>query len=258
VSVLRRLLEHPLARGRDLDDPRTTELRRQIIATKPFLRDIYEDWYELLATAVGRSEGPVLEVGAGAGFARRRFSSLIATDVLVLPGIDLAADARALPFVAGSLAGMIMTNVFHHIPDVGRFLDEVSRCVKVGGKLAMIEPWVTPWSRFVYRHLHHEPFDERASQWTLAAGGPLSVANGALPWIVFERDQAVFRTRFPSLELVEVRPFMPVRYLLSGGMSLRAITPRWSSRFWKTLERLPPPTAARVAMFALVVVRRRA
>jgi hypothetical protein len=29
----------------------------------------------------------------------------------------------------------------------------------------MIEPWVTPWSRFVYNLLHHEPFDPETPSW---------------------------------------------------------------------------------------------
>src|SRR5262249_31802772 len=35
---------------------------------------------------------------------------------------------------------------------------QATRCVRSGGVVAMIEPWVTPWSRFVYTRLHHEPF----------------------------------------------------------------------------------------------------
>jgi len=49
---LKRWLEHPLTRGLDLDDPRTTYLRRQILATKPFLRRIYEEWYAAIARSL--------------------------------------------------------------------------------------------------------------------------------------------------------------------------------------------------------------
>ena len=43
--MIKRLLAHPLTRGLDLDDPRTTELRRTIIQSKPFLRALYTEWY---------------------------------------------------------------------------------------------------------------------------------------------------------------------------------------------------------------------
>src|SRR4051794_27482847 len=36
VTMLRSALSHPLTRGIDPDDPRTTTLRRRIIAEKPF------------------------------------------------------------------------------------------------------------------------------------------------------------------------------------------------------------------------------
>jgi hypothetical protein len=41
--MLKSLLAHPLTCGLDLDDPRTTELRRRIIQEKSFLRQIYQD-----------------------------------------------------------------------------------------------------------------------------------------------------------------------------------------------------------------------
>jgi hypothetical protein len=44
----------------------------------------------------------------------------------------------------------------------------------------MVEPWVSDWSKFIYGHLHHEPFLPEASNWVIPAAGPLSGANGAL------------------------------------------------------------------------------
>ena len=36
-------LAHPITRGLDVDDPRTTELRLRILQDKPFLRRIYDE-----------------------------------------------------------------------------------------------------------------------------------------------------------------------------------------------------------------------
>ena len=83
-----------------------------------------------------------------------------------------------------------MTNVLHHLPQPGRFFDEAAGCVRPGGVVAMVEPWNTAWSRWVYRHhLHHETFLPAAADWEVPRGGPLSAANGALPWILFARDR---------------------------------------------------------------------
>jgi hypothetical protein len=124
--------------------------------------------------------------------------------------------------------------------------------------VALIEPWVTPWSRWVYTHLHHEPFDPEASAWELPASGPLSGANGALPWILFCRDRSRFERELPDLEVRSIRPIMPLRYLLSGGISLRLSMPAWSFPFWARLESRLSSRHRSFAMFAQVVLRRRA
>ena len=118
-----------------------------------------------------------------------------------------------------------MVNLLHHVADASRCLDETARCVRPGGAFAAIEPWVSPWSRVVYRRLHHEPFDPGAAGWRLPPGGPLSGANGALPWILFQRDRERFEREHPRWRLERVEPITPFRYLLSGGISMRSLMP---------------------------------
>ena len=120
----------------------------------------------------------------------------------------------------------------------------------------MIEPWVSPWSRIVYTRLHHEPFDHEATAWRLDPGGPLSQANGALPWIVFHRDRARFEREHPEWQLERLRPLMPFRYLLSGGLALRSLMPGWSFPAWSLFERMLEPVMPQLAMFAQIVLRR--
>ena len=86
----------------------------------------------------------------------------------------------------------------------------------------MVEPWVSRWSKLIYTHLHHEPFRTESPEWSFPSAGPLSGANGALPWIVFERDRPEFCRSFPQWHLQRIVPIMPLRYLLSGGVSLRS------------------------------------
>lgn len=254
--MLRRLLAHPATRGLRIDDPKVTELRKQIVRSKTFLRLIYEEWYETLLSRLPTGDGHTLEIGSGAGFLKEHAPEIIGSEVLPCSGIDLALDARYLPFGAGRLKAILMTDVFHHIPDVALFLAEACRVLRVGGRLLMIEPWNTRWSSLIYRRLHHEPFRPDAAEWAFPSVGPLSGANGALPWIVFQRDRALFQREFPQLRPVEVRPFMPIRYLLSGGVSLRSLMPGWSHTAWRGLERSLPVIDRNLAMFALIVVER--
>jgi len=257
MGRLKTWIEHPLTRGLDLDDPRTTQLRRQILAAKPFLRKIYEEWYAGLAASLPPPPGRVLELGSGAGFLGDFVPGLVRSEIFYTPGVDAVLDGLALPFAAGSLRGIAMTNVLHHLPRPLRFFAEAARCVRPGGVVAMVEPWVTPWSKWVYTRLHHEPFLPAAREWEIAAGGPLSGANGALPWILFQRDRERFAREAPAWRVRAIEPIMPFRYLVSGGISMRGLMPAASHPLWRGLERGLAPLRHQLAMFARVVLERR-
>lgn len=253
-----KLLEYPATASLSLDNPETTIRRRQIIREKPSLRQIYDEWYGEVARSIPSGDKPVLELGSGSGFMSDYVENLITSDLLELPGVDRVIDACAtLPFPDSSLRGIAMVNTFHHLPDVTVFLAEATRCLEADGAISMIEPWSSPWSRFVYGNLHHEPFDPGVACWSFDSNGPLSSANGALPWIVFQRDRLQFRERFPELEIRELRPMMPIRYLLSGGVSMRALAPNWSFGLLKGVELACQPVMNSLAMFAHIAIRRR-
>ena len=94
VTILRSWLAHPLMRGRDLDDPQTTTLRRDIVRAKPFLRQIYNEWYATLAADLPPISGRVLELGSGAGYFREAVPDVICSEVFSCPGIDLVLDGQ--------------------------------------------------------------------------------------------------------------------------------------------------------------------
>jgi len=255
MELLRHLLAHPLTRGLDLDDPRTTALRRKVIESKPFLLRIYQDWYRWLNQQVPAGLGAVVELGAGAGFLREYIPGLMATDVLYLPGIDCVLNGERLPFEDDALKAIVMSNVLHHMPHVRHFFAEAQRCLRPGGVVAMIEPWMTPWSRFVYATMHHEPCDPRSVEWEFPSSGPLSSANEALPWICLQRDRSTFDKAFPELSIETIEPIMPLRYMMSGGIAMRNLLPAWSYGPLGLFEQVWPIN--RGALFARLLLRRR-
>jgi SAM-dependent methyltransferase len=182
--------------------------------------------------------------------------NLITTEIFQCPNIDVVVDGQFLPFADGVLRGIVMIDVLHHIPQPRLFLTEASRCVRSGGCLIMIEPWVTPWSRLIYAKLHHEPFCPDASEWEFPSTGPLSGANGALPWLMFERDRIQFEQEFPEWHIQLIKPIMPFRYLISGGVSMRRLMPGWTFGFWRGLEDVFQPWIKKWAMFAQIVLRK--
>jgi SAM-dependent methyltransferase len=257
--MLKELLTHRSTRGLDIDAPETTMLRRQIIQEKSLLRRIYLEWYSILADATSELEildGPILEIGSGCGFLGEHISSLIASDILPIENIDVVLDGNQLPFSRNSLGGIVMVNVIHHLNHVQVFLWEAARCVRPKGMLVMIEPWVTPWSRFVYSRFHHEDFIPDSESWEFKSSGPLSGANGALPWIIFQRDREKFLAEYPEWRIHEITPIMPIRYLLSGGVSFRSLTPSWLCPFWGWVEARLSPWNKHLAMFAVIVLKR--
>lgn len=256
--VFKLLLAHPLTRALNIDDPNTTQLRRQIIREKRFLQQIYLEWYAALAEALPEGPGRVLELGSGAGFLNDLIHELITSDVFSYPGIRVVLDGEKLPFSNKVLRGILMIDVLHHFSRPRCFFTEAGRCIRPGGIIAMIEPWVTPWSRFIYTWLHHEPFCPEAKEWEFHLKGPLSSANGALPWILFKRDREQFEREYPIWEIQVIKPMMPFRYLIAGGISMRQLMPYWSFALWHKVENMLQPWMNNLAMFAFIVLRRRA
>jgi hypothetical protein len=256
MKQIMRLLEHPLTRGLNVDDPRTTSLRRRIIQEKYFLHQLYCEWYEIISRALPEGDGFVLELGSGAGFLSDHVPDLITSDIFVCDSIKLVVDGQKLPFTDSCLRAIVMVNVFHHLPMVRLFLRESARCVRSDGKIIMIEPWVTPWSHCVYRQLHHEPFIPEAIDWEFATSGPLSGANAALPWIVFSRDRYKFDQEFPEWRISELQLMMPFSYVMSGGVSMRSFLPGIAYGCWRSFERLFEFTLPNLAMFAKITLER--
>ena len=255
-NLLSACLAHPLSRNVNIDDPSAVQLRRRIIREKPFLLRIYREWYEQLARGIPSGAGAVLELGAGAGFLREFLADVIVSDVVCHSGIDAVLDAMALPVADGGLRAIVMLDVLHHLPEPRRFFAEAARCVRTGGAIVMIEPWVTAWSKLVYSKLHHEPFQPEAQQWEFPSTGPLSGANGALPWMLFERDRTQFTREFPAWAIRKTEVQMPFRYMLSGGLSMRSLMPSWSFNVWNGLERVLQPWMRSLGMFAFITLER--
>lgn len=254
MSRLRTWLAHPLTVGLDIDSPETTALRRRIIQENRFLRRIYESWYGKIAAALPSVSGAVLELGSGAGFLREFVPDVITSELFPTPGVSAALDAHCLPFPDAALRAIVMTNVLHHLPQPRTFFSEAARCIHPGGVLLLIEPWVTAWSRLIYTRLHHEPFAPEMQTWEFPSSGPLSGANGALPYIIFARDRTQFEREFPMWRIEQVEPIMSFAYLVSGGVSMRPLMPGWAFPLWRMFEQLP--LIRKQGMFAWVVVRR--
>jgi len=235
---------------KDIDSPRSTIENRELIQSKRFLRLFYERVYRFFTDEfVDVPDGTLIELGSGGGFLDKVIPNVVTSDVLDLPELDMRISAMSLPFKDESISGVCMLDAFHHIPDVTKFLKEAERVLVPGGKLLMWEPANTPFARLIYQNFHHETFDPSQGVWQLAEGGPLSVANGALPWIVCARDAMQREEVCPGLGLQIFEAVCPLLYLLSGGVSMMQILPDSFYSFVELLERMLTPFNDYVGMF---------
>lgn len=239
-----------------LDSPERSVLHGNLIKSKKFLRKLYEQWYsEYLNEIASLPQGLLLELGSGGGFLKELEPRVICSDVIKLPSNDMTFSALEMPFEDQSVASIFMTDTMHHIPDSEKFLGEVNRVLVNNGKLILIEPANSFWGRFIFKNFHHEPFEPGAS-WTIPSSGPLSGANGALPWIVFVRDLLIFQQKFPDLKIEVIEYRNPLLYLLSGGVSYRQLLPDFAFGFVNLLDKILPKISRHFSMFMLVKITR--
>jgi SAM-dependent methyltransferase len=257
MKIVERLKQSETRDVKDLDDPATTGLHAAVIQRKPFLKNLYIDFYKQFERAVPDFENKILvELGSGGGFIKEVIPSAVTSDILELPNVDKIFSAADMPFQNENVDGFFMINVLHHVTEPRAFFKEALRCLKTGGKIIMIEPANTLWSRFIYKNFHHELFDTQA-KWELDKKGPLSHGNGALPWIIFSRDRQVFENEFPSLQVTAIRNHTPLLYLLSGGFTLRQLVPSFTYQAVKALEYLLFPLNNLLGMFQTIELQKR-
>lgn len=239
-----------------LDDPRTTLKHREIILEKPFLKKWYSDLYaEFLKKLNVKPGARYLEIGSGGGFLKEVFPQVITSDILPLPNVDQVFSAEEMPFRDGELSGIMMLNVFHHIPKPYLFLKEAERCLEKGGKIIMTEPANSVLSRFIYKRFHHEPFDEKGPR-EITPGNPLSNSNQALPYIYFERDRQQFSRDFPQLKIKSIRYHSPFSYVISGGVSRSAMLPYFMYGVVKFSEWMLLPLGRLIGLFCTIEIEK--
>jgi len=258
LEKLKSYLAHPLVCGANIDSLDTISLHARMIREKKFLKLIYEQWSTAISNLLpDNMTGDVVEIGSGGGFLSDIIPGLVTSEIRNVPLVDIVMNAQHLPFKKESLKAIVMINVLHHIPSVSSFISGAASCIKPGGSVVMIEPWVTPWSKIIYRYFHHEPFDPDATDWNFSEGGRLSQANDALPWIIFKRDRQMFEEKFPAWHIKDINLHSPFCYLLSGGVSLRSFMPGNLYCFWRKIENMFNPWMAYWAMFATIYLERK-
>ncbi len=204
-----------------IDLPERAQFIKERIQNKTFLRLFYRQVYNGYRDVISScpKNGLLLEIGSGAGFVKEVCPQIKTSDLVnYYDNLDYVMDATNMPFENNTVSGIFMMNVFHHIPNVEKFLSEAYRCLLPGGRLYLFDQHIGPFSFWIYKFLHNEKISATKSEWQFRSTGPLSGANGALAWMVFSRDKKKFSHLYPNFEIVRYKPCDPLKYWLIGGL----------------------------------------
>jgi SAM-dependent methyltransferase len=202
-------------------------------------------------------------VGAGPGtlqaFARERRPDLgwLATDLEPCPWNDVAADAGRLPVRGGTANAVFGLDVLHHLPDPAAFFGEAARVLVPGGRLALLEPWISPLSWPVYRFLHQEGCRLEIDPWHPFPGPDKHGFDGdaALPWRIAREAREADWRRF-GLGAPRVLRLNGFAYLLSLGFRRASLLPLGLAGAVLRLDRAAAPLASLTALRGYIVWER--
>ena len=251
------ILTHPELKDLEIGSKDWFAAQQAMIRSKPLVKRCYDLWYRKLLDDADSvpSAGTIVELGSGSSYVKQLRPDVVTSDCA--PGIaDMVIDGRSLPFPDASVRAILLTHVFHHIPDVGLFLEEASRVLVPGGVVSMVDETHTPFAKFFFSKIHPEPYDDRTESWTFPQTDSMLDSNQALSWIVFFRDRERFASRFPRLKM-ERREYLPwFSYLMSGGVNLRSFAPGFAAPLFVLLDRALSPLDGLFAIHWHITIRK--
>ncbi|MBI1976891.1 MAG: class I SAM-dependent methyltransferase [Candidatus Omnitrophica bacterium] len=234
----------------------TLQRHRQIWQKRPVLRALYQEWYAWIAESRSTVNGVSLEIGSGSGNLTSSLQKIYASDIVSAPWLDLTLDAVHLPFENSSLGNLIGFDALHHMTGPLRFFKEATRCLKPGGRLILIEPYLTPFSRLVWR-FHPEPIDFNIDFFEdIPQTPPVLSANQAVSYLLFKKHLVQFLAAFQQLKLIRRKPFSYLAYPLSGGFDKKQMLPSSLFPLLMDLDRRLDFMAEWCAFRILVVLER--
>jgi SAM-dependent methyltransferase len=229
---------------------------RRLWAAKPVLARVYEPWFDALLEAAPRG-ARVLEVGAGPGLLEPRAREArpdlrwVASDLHAVPWNDLAADAGRLPLRDACVGAVLGLDVLHHFASPAAFFTEAARVLAPGGRIALVEPWITPFSWPIYRFLHQEGCRLSVDPWRPFPGEGKDSFEGdaAVPWRL-ARDTGAARWRELGLAPPRVERINALAYVATLGFRRGSLLPLPLSGAAMAIDRAAAPLAPLLALRA--------
>lgn len=184
-----------------------------------------------------------LEVGAGAGFSKHFIISknFKICDIENHEHLDLKKiDAQKTSLSENGFNFVIASNMLHHVAYPIKFLEEMYRILKPGGKLIIQEAYCSVIFQIITILMKHEGFDFTKNIWL--DNEPMSneadawAGNIAVPHLIFD-DKDLFENKFGSrFKIKHEKIYECLVFLNSGGVSSKTFYIPLNNFFLKFLN----------------------
>ena len=219
--------------------------QRENILNNSGLKSYFSFLYEIVNQELETFDS-ILEVGAGAAISNIFVSrNIVRTDILPFNEFNVLGDCamERLPFKDSSFDAVLAFDSIHHSEQPSKAILELLRVTRKGGKIILVEPFVSLLSYLPYKIFHHEDtswnFKEQGSiELSLQNHNPETGDQGVSRFIINQLSN--WRsTNFPKLT-VSTTYLSPFSFFATGGVSRPLKTPEIFVKVLIKLENLIP------------------
>jgi len=196
----------------------------------------YKKSYEVIFNNIENIDNlSILEIGSGTSPIKHFYPNIKTSDILPLDHCDYKFDALKiddLNELDGKTFDIItFSNVLHHIEKPLDFLLKCEKRLNENGRLIFLEPYLSFFSRFIYKYIHHELTDESIIKPEInCIQGPLSSSNSALPYLIFVKNNQWCSLVKEKFDIKQIFYFTSLSYFFTGGISHKFPIPHFIYR----------------------------
>ncbi len=184
-----------------------------------------------------------LEVGSGAGFSKNyiKIKNFKTSDFASYDHLDLKnIDAQDTKLNANTHDFVIASNMLHHVPYPIKFLDEMYRILKPGGRLIIQEAHCSIAFQLITIIMRHEGFDFTKNVWDeklpMTNENDLWAGNIALSSLIFD-DKKNFENKFgKKFRVIHDKYYEFLIFLNSGGVTSKTFYLPLNNSFLKIVN----------------------